>query len=44
MRPVELTAEAELDAFEIAQHYEREHEGLGVRFESDLAWTLEWRR
>jgi plasmid stabilization system protein ParE len=40
MKPVELTAEAELDAFEIAHHYERELEGLGVRFESDLDWTL----
>jgi hypothetical protein len=35
MKPVELTAEAELDAFEIAHHYEREREGSGNQI--DLA-------
>jgi len=41
MKRVELTAEAELDAFEISHYYEQERAGLGVRFEEDLNWILE---
>ena len=41
MKRVELTAEAELDAFEIAHYYEQERAGLGYRFEGDLGWILD---
>ena len=40
MRRLNVSAEAELEIFEAALRYEREREGLGLRFETQLNATF----
>lgn len=40
MKRLVLRQEAEIDILEAALHYEREREGLGFRFESELDHTI----
>ena len=41
MNRLALTAEAELEMFEAALRYEREREGLGLRFETEVNRVFE---